>query len=81
MVGGDGARRGTREMLLERYRVELDRSTEANGHWGHLLIGLLMRVRQAPADDEIEARACAAPEALLIPHHRPAAHIEIRSAM
>jgi hypothetical protein len=32
--------------------------------WGDLLIRLLMRVRQAPADDEIEERARAATETL-----------------
>jgi hypothetical protein len=36
--------------------------------WGDLLIRLLMRVREAPTEREIEVRARAATESLIAPH-------------
>jgi hypothetical protein len=48
--GGDPA------VLADRYRALL---------WGDLLIRLLMRVREAPTEREIEARARAATETLM----------------
>jgi hypothetical protein len=33
--------------------------------WGDLLLSLLMRVREAPTEREIETRACSATETLM----------------